>query len=170
MKVSVERPAPAGLPTVAIDKQIILFVTQHSQCTVRQVTSPAVASINAPSTIQCRCDSPNTFRILMERNCVLCDVGSSMLCALYTDVSSSHEAVPTLTLKFQTLTDNAALQIQHATQPVRTPAVCIPPPRYRSAFTRKKRALFTNLQRSKSSPVCACHYRHCSAFLLVFKE
>jgi len=138
MKVSVECPAPAGIPTVAIDKQIILFVTQRSQCTVRQVTSPAVASINAPSPIQCRCDCPNTFRILMERNCGLCDVGSSMLCALYTDVGSSHKAVTTLAPKFQTLPHNAALQIQHAAQLVRTPAVRIPPPCRRSALTRRK--------------------------------
>lgn len=43
MKGTVERQAPAGLPTVAIYTQIILFVTQRSRCTVRRVTSPAVA-------------------------------------------------------------------------------------------------------------------------------
>jgi len=77
-----------------------------------------------------RCDCPTTFRILMESNCVLCDVGTSMLCALYTDVGYSHEAVPTLTPKFQTSLHNAA-------QTVRTPAVRIPPPCHRSVLTRK---------------------------------
>lgn len=83
------------------------------------------------------CDCPNTFRILMERNCVLCDVGTSMLCALYADVASSHEASPTLTPKFQTSPHNAALQTQHAAQKGRAPAVRIPPPCHRSALTRR---------------------------------
>lgn len=47
MKVSVERQAPAAVPTVAIYTQIILFVTQRSHCAVRQLTSRAVASTNA---------------------------------------------------------------------------------------------------------------------------
>jgi len=53
MKVSVERPAPTGLPTFAIYTQIILFVTQRSHCIVRQLTSPAVTSTSAPLPMQC---------------------------------------------------------------------------------------------------------------------
>jgi hypothetical protein len=162
MKFSVEHQAPADLPTVAIYTQIILFVAQRSHCTVLQLTST-----DAPSPIQClyfRCDSANTFRILMESNCVLCDVGTSMLCALYTDVGSSHEAVPTLTPKFRTSPHNAAFQTQHAAQTVRTPAVRIPPPCLRSALTRRTSGhclqTFSAANPPTPPPVCACHYRH----------
>jgi hypothetical protein len=111
---------------------------------------------------------PNTFRILMERNCVLCDVGTSVLYALHTEVSYSHEAVPTLTPKFQTFPHNSALQTQHAAQTVRTPAVRIPPPCHRFALTRRTSGHCLQTFSSTNpptltltpTPVCACDYRH----------
>jgi hypothetical protein len=89
MKVSVERPAPAGLPPVAVCTQTILIVTQPSHSTVRTLTPPAVTLTKAMSSIQCLyfCyDSASTFRMLMGKNCVLCEVGTGILNALYVDV------------------------------------------------------------------------------------
>jgi hypothetical protein len=97
MKVSVERQAPAGLHTVAVCAQIILFVTQRSYSIVRQSTSPAVASYSG---LYLWCGSPSTFRILMEKSCVLSEVGTTMLYALYTDVGLSHADVPTYLLTY----------------------------------------------------------------------
>ena len=58
MKVSVKRPAPAGLPPVAVCTQTILIVTQPSHSIVRTLTPPAVTLTKATSSIQCSNSRP----------------------------------------------------------------------------------------------------------------